>query len=234
MNPTEDFSAIDPTIEPRGEYADAFPLAAGSVAAGTTHACAFEVGDMMKEIDEWKAARMESARLMPPTNVALELRLQQAEAEVRRLTRCIEMKDRQLCELRKALAHSATVHYSVEDRLQRELDSLRIMMPVEECLTQWHQSSTVQTERGIVLRLPYVTSILSVLFDAMCTFWADCEHDHPPKSTTVAHAIDERLGLSSQSNGEASRSGQAYASAIRPDWVKEADNRHHCRPPGGR
>lgn len=71
---------------------------AGSVAAGTTHACAFEVGDMMKEIDEWKVARMESARLMPPTDVALDLRLQRAEAEVRRLTRCIEMKDRQLSE----------------------------------------------------------------------------------------------------------------------------------------
>lgn len=53
---------------------------------------------MMKEIDEWKVARMESARLMPPTDVALDLRLQRAEAEVRRLIRCIEMKDRQLSE----------------------------------------------------------------------------------------------------------------------------------------
>jgi hypothetical protein len=84
------------------------------------------------------------------------------------------------------------------------------------------------------VKLPYVTSILSVLFDAMRTFWADCDHEHPPKSATVALAIDERLGLSSQQSGEASRSGQAYASAIRPDWVKEADNRHHCRPPGMR
>ncbi|MDE1011672.1 MAG: hypothetical protein OSB38_39020, partial [Paraburkholderia fungorum] len=63
---------------------------------------------------------------------------------------------------------------------------------------------------------------------------AECDHDHFPKSATVARAIDERLGLSSQANGEASRSAQAYASAIRPDWIKEGDNRHHCRPAGMR
>lgn len=107
------------------------------------------------------------------------------------------------------------------------------MMPVEELHMECHRSGSDPTEHAIVVvTLPYVTSTLSVLFNAMRTFWAD--RDHPPKSTTVAHAIDEHLGLSSQANGEASRSGQAYASAIRPDWVKEADNRHHCRPAGGR
>ncbi|BCQ53676.1 hypothetical protein DM48_7241 [Burkholderia gladioli] len=167
---------------------------------------------------------------MLPPNAAADERLQRAESEVHRLTRCVAMKDRQLCELRKALAHSATVHYSFEDRLQRELDSLRIMMPVNEFHEHWGKSTAGRSVEGIVVKLPYVTSILSVLFDAMCTFWVDCDHDHPPKSSTVAHAIDERLGLSSQRNGEASRSGQAYASAIRPDWAKEADNRHHWRP----
>ncbi|WP_321855988.1 hypothetical protein [Paraburkholderia tropica] len=184
----------------------------------------------MKEFNAWTATEMDSVSPMASANAALDRRLRRAEAEVRRLTRCIEMKDRQLCELRKALAHSATVHYSFEDRLQRELDSLRIMMPVDACEEHWSPRTSNRPDVGIVVKLPYVTSTLSVLFDAMCTFWAECDQDHPPKSATVAHAIDERLGLSSQQNGEASRSGQAYASAIRPDWVKEGDNRHHCRP----
>ncbi|WP_321885384.1 hypothetical protein [Burkholderia cenocepacia] len=188
----------------------------------------------MKELNAWTGTGMDSAPLTLPGNAAADQRLQRSEAEVRRLTRCMEMKDRQLCELRKALAHSATVHYSFEDRLQRELDSLRIMMPVSDFKGHWGTATGERPDVGMLVKLPYVTSILSVLFDAMCTFWADCDHAHPPKSATVAHAIDERLGLSSQQNGEASRSGQAYASAIRPDWVKEADNRHHCRPAGMR
>ncbi|ABE36318.1 hypothetical protein DR64_8029 [Paraburkholderia xenovorans LB400] len=188
----------------------------------------------MKELNAWTGTGIDSAPLMLSENATSDQRLQRAEAEVRRLARCMEMKDRQLCELRKALAHSATVHYSFEDRLQRELDSLRIMMPTTDFRGHWDTPASEQSDEGFVVKLPYVTSILSVLFDAMYTFWAGCDHDHPPKSTTVAHAIDERLGLTSQSNGEASRSGQAYASAIRPDRVKEADNRHHGRSPGGR
>ncbi|SAL44527.1 hypothetical protein AWB64_04724 [Caballeronia sordidicola] len=184
----------------------------------------------MKELNAWAVTGTERAPLMLSANAAPDQRLQWAETEVRRLTKCMEMKDQQICELRKALAHSATVHYSLENRLQCELDSLRIMMPVNELQVHVGKSASDRLDESLVVKLPYVTLILSVLFDAMCTFWANCDHDHPPKSATVAHAIDERLGLSSQQNGEASRSGQAYASAIRPDWVKEADNRHHCRP----
>jgi hypothetical protein len=165
---------------------------------------------------------------------SLDSRLQRAEAEVCRLNRCLAMKDRQLDELRQALAHSATIHYSIEDRLQRELDAVRIAMPVEGLHERWDPCVGEGAEGGVAIKLPYVTSILSVLFDAMWTFWVDCDERHLPKSTTVAHAIDARLGLSSQRNGEASRSAQAYASAIRPDWVKEADNRHHSRCAGVR
>jgi len=186
----------------------------------------------MEELNAWSVTGTERAPLMLSANGAPDQRLQRAEAEVRRLRRCMEMKDRQLCELRKALAHSATVHYSFEDRLQRELDSLRIMMPLNGLEEHSGMAASDWSEEGIVVRLPYMTSVLSVLFDAMCSFWVGYDRDRPPKSATVAHAIDERLGLSSQQNGEASRSGQAYASAIRPDWVKEADNRRHCRPAG--
>ncbi|MEK6291648.1 MAG: hypothetical protein V4793_09710 [Paraburkholderia tropica] len=188
----------------------------------------------MKELNAWIPDETESAPLKQAAGAVSDQRLQRIVAEVRRLTRSIEIKDRQLCELRSALAHSATVHYSFEDRLQRELESLRIMMPGDTVPGTWAKPRSDQTQEGIVVRLPYVTNVLSVLFDAMCVFWADCDRDHLPKSATVAHAIDERLGLSSQQNGEASRSGQAYASAIRPDWVKEVDNRHHCRPTGMR
>lgn len=202
-------------------------------AAATIQIFAFEAGNIMKELNAWTSGGM-GVPPIPSANAAPDRRLQRADVEVRRLTRCVEMKDRQLCELRRALAHLATVHYSFEDRLQRELDSLRIMLPIDAFHEHWGTPAGDRPGVGVDVKLPYMTSILSVLFDAMYTFWADCDHDHPPKSATVAHAIDERLGLSSQQNGEASRSGQAYASAIRPDWVKEADNRHHCRPAGVR
>ena len=162
-------------------------------------------------------------------HAALQRQLQRAYAEIARLERCIDLRDQQLCELRKVLAHVDSVHYSVEVRLQRELDSLRIMGPATEQAGQLCQPEISGSTPGVVIRLPYVTSTLSVLFDAMYTFWAGSDQDHLPKSSTVARAIDERLGLGGQANGEASRSGQAYASAIRPDWVKDADNRHHGR-----
>ncbi|KWF32733.1 hypothetical protein WL88_25660 [Burkholderia diffusa] len=160
---------------------------------------------------------------------ALQIRLRRAETQIRRLTRCIQLKDEKLCELGKALANSATAHYCVEERLQRELDALRIDMPADVPSERHKPFDVDSMGGGVIVRLPYLTAILSVLFDAMHVFWADCDDGRLPKSSTVAHAIDERLGLRAQANGEGSRTGQAYASAIRPDWVKDADNRHHRR-----
>lgn len=187
---------------------------------------------MTKDLSAWAADRAKDGSGATPVCGTLHERLVQSEAEVARLHRCMALRDAQLAELRQALAHCATLHYSVEDRLQRELDALRIMIPAGAGHAACSCAS--QSDVAVVVTLPYITSTLSVLFDAMRTFWANDDSGHLPKSTTVAHAIDERLGLSSQANGEASRSGQAYASAIRPDWVKEADNRHHCRPSGTR
>jgi hypothetical protein len=98
-------------------------------------------GKFMKELNAWTASGAESASLVRPEHVAPDQRLQRAEDEVRRLTRCMEMKHRQLCELRKALAHSVTVHYPFEVRLQRELDSLRIMMPVNGLKQHWSKAA---------------------------------------------------------------------------------------------
>jgi hypothetical protein len=188
----------------------------------------------MEDLNAWMAAGRKNVDTVPPDRAALHLRLQRAEAEVRRLNSWAEVKERQLCELRRALACLPMVHASFEDCRQQDVGSPRIVKPVEAFQAQWTQSSSDQPGPGVVVRLPYVTATLAVLFDAMYTFWADCDHDRPPKSLIVAQAIDERLGFNSQLNGEASRSAQAYASAIRPDWVKEADNRHHCRPRGRR
>jgi len=187
---------------------------------------------MMEELNAWRQAGAKRSLATSAPGVSPDQRSPQAESEVHRLRKLVELKDHQICELRKALAHTATVHFSLEDRLQRELDSLRVMLPDDGLHTQCGVPGADEPELGTMVRLPYMTKTLSVLFDAMYAFWADCNDTKAPKSSTVAHAIDERLGLSSQANGEASRSGQAYASAIRPDWVKDADNRHHCRPAG--
>ncbi|PXX23116.1 MULTISPECIES: hypothetical protein [Burkholderia] len=178
-------------------------------------------------MDEWQASNTTTCSAPSCDCAAVQHRLRGAEAEIRRLTRCLQLKDQKLCELRKVLAHSATVHYCVEDRLQRELDALRINMPADGMDTPFDRTDRGPSIDGVVVKLPYMTAILSVLFDTMVTFWADCDRHRLPKSSTVARAIDERLGLSGQSNGDASRSSQAYASAIRPDWVKDADMRHH-------
>ncbi|MDB5782243.1 hypothetical protein [Caballeronia mineralivorans] len=165
---------------------------------------------------------------------ALLRRAQRAEAEFARLESQLKSKERQVTELQMALAHSTARHYAVEDRLERELECLRAMVPPGGWIDRF--TGTAQRpwgdglrdpEGGVIIHLPYVTAVLSVLFDAIYLFWKDYDADNPPKSSTVARAIDERLDFRAQSNGEASRSGQAYASAIRPDCIKEADNRHH-------
>jgi hypothetical protein len=139
-------------VNSNGEGAKAPPIRRDFVeeaSAGTTHACAFEAGTAMKQFNSWMGVGADSPSLVPPAQAVLHPGIQRAEAEIRRLKRCLELKDQQLCELRKALAHSATIHSSVEDRLQRELDSLRIMGAVEEFEVQWDRSSTGPTERGM-------------------------------------------------------------------------------------
>ncbi|MPV64794.1 hypothetical protein GD429_02650 [Burkholderia sp. BE17] len=192
------------------------------------HIATFEARSAMEQRDNvWRSSDT-NACLTPACDCeALQIRLRRAEAQIRRLTRCVELKDAKLCELGKVLANSATAHYCVEERLQRELDALRIDMPADVSSEPHGPVDGGSMGGGVIVRLPYLTAILSVLFDAMHVFWADCDDGRLPKSSTVAHAIDERLGLRAQASGEGSRTGQAYASAIRPDWVKDGDNRHH-------
>jgi hypothetical protein len=78
----------------------------------------------------------------------------------------------------------------------------------------------------VTVRLPHLTRTLSQLFDVMWEQWAQWDTVRPPKSSTVARAIDAKLGLKGQATGEASRSAQTFAAALRPDAVNEADGRH--------
>ncbi|MGF6754912.1 hypothetical protein [Paraburkholderia sp. GAS42] len=191
---------------------------------------AFNARRIMEQFrDSWQSSGSEDFSMRPGASATLLRRVQRAEAEICRLTKCLASRELQVAELRAVLAHSVALHYSVDERLERELESVRWMMPAQGESGQPRHDRQNVSGSGVVIRLPYVTSVLSVLFDAMYAFWADCDQNMPPKSSTVARAIDERLNLSAQPNGEASRSGQAYASAIRPDWVKDADNRHHSR-----
>ncbi|MBB5406443.1 hypothetical protein HDG34_000358 [Paraburkholderia sp. HC6.4b] len=159
----------------------------------------------------------------------LQRRVDRAEADVRRLTERLREKDRQLAEMGKALLRTVALHHATEEGLEEEIDSLRAIIPVWKACLYTSAGPSEQSD-GITIHLPFITEILSGMFDIMHTFWSSYDENNPPKSSVVAHAIDKRLNLKGQPNGEASRSGQTYASAIRPDWLKEADSRHHTRP----
>ncbi|ACA93429.1 MULTISPECIES: hypothetical protein [Burkholderia cepacia complex] len=173
----------------------------------------------------------ERCSLPPDECSALQARVRRAEQEVGRLHNRLELKTRELANLTRAIVNSSVSHCDVEMRLQRELQAVctglgGTAMPMSGLPTQADLPGKLVT-----VELPYTTTILGVLFENMFTFWADCDPRRLPKSSAVARAIDERLGFSAQANGEASRTAQAYASAIRPDWVKDADRRHHRAGP---
>jgi hypothetical protein len=158
----------------------------------------------------------------------LQRRVDQAEANVRRLTERLRGKDQELAEMGKALLRTMAMHHAIESRQEEELETLRAMIPAWKTCQCVNDGPSGHSD-GITIHLPFVTEILSGMFDVMHTYWSGYDESNPPKSSVVAHAIDERLNLRAQPDGEASRSGQTYASAIRPDWLKDADNRHHAR-----
>lgn len=165
----------------------------------------------------------------PSTPNTLQRRVDQAEADVRRLTERLRGKDRKLAEVRNAFLRTIALHHAIEERQEEELESLRAIAPAWKTCRCVSDGPPEHSD-GITVHLPFITEILSVMFDVMHTFWSGYDENNPPKSSVVAHALDERLNLRSQPDGEASRSGQTYASAIRPDWLKDADSRHNVRP----
>ncbi|RQT22607.1 MULTISPECIES: hypothetical protein [Burkholderia cepacia complex] len=172
-------------------------------------------------------------RCSPPLDEhsSLQARVRRVEQEVGRLHNRLELKTQELAKLTRVIVNSSIGHCDVETRLQRELHAMYMGMGDTAMPMTDLPMRADSTGKLVTVELPYTTTILGVLFESMFTFWAGCDPRRLPKSSTVARAIDERLGFSAQPNGEASRSAQAYASAIRPDWVKDADRRHHRSGP---
>lgn len=151
---------------------------------------------------------------------------QQAEASqdaVRRLTARLRGRDDRIALLEVAFSRTMIMHHVWAAHLERKLERLRQPDPASHGrgLPPEHGH-----ESGVAVRLPHLTRTLQALFDVMQEYWSEWDPDRPPKSSTVARAIDEKLGLKGQANGEASRSAQTFAAALRPDSVNEADGRH--------
>lgn len=153
-------------------------------------------------------------------------RFENADAHVSRLSARLRGRDQRLLLLERALARTVALHHSLEDSLEQRL---------EQCLGQLAQGAEstgssvvpdIPASAGVVVRLPHLSRTLEVLFDVMREYWTQWDLERPPKSSTVARAIDTKLGLKGQSSGEASRSAQTFAAALRPDSVNVADGRH--------
>ncbi len=147
-----------------------------------------------------------------------------SQAAVLRLTGRLRGRDRRIQLLERALARTVVMHHIWAVHLERKLDRA-----APETLTELADRVPVRAQevtKGVVVHLPHVTQTLAALFEVMWSHWSDWDPERPPKSSTVARAIDEKLGLKSQANGEASRSAQTFAAALRPDSVNEVDGRH--------
>lgn len=105
----------------------------------------------------------------------LALRVQQAEAEAARLTLLLKHREQQLGELRMAFAHSATLHYWAQERLERELEMFRAPARTAQGTDGDTGQDTMPADRredlqaddagGVLVRLPYMTTVLTVLID---------------------------------------------------------------------
>ncbi|MFM0229703.1 hypothetical protein [Paraburkholderia sediminicola] len=156
----------------------------------------------------------------------LEYWRQQAEvsrAAMARLAARLRGRDRRIELLELAIARTVVMHHVWARHLERKLERSPVPAP-----TAQPQRSPAESEQenGAIVRLPHLTRTLEALFDVMHEHWSEWDPERPPKSSTVARAIDERLGLKGQANGEASRSAQTFAAALRPDSVNETDGRH--------
>lgn len=106
--------------------------------------------------------------------------------------------------------------------LEQEIDILRADMQNGK-----HRiSDSGDAINSHVPSLPHMTRNMTALFEVMVEFWSSYDARHPPKSTVIAAALDEKLGWRSQANGEPSRNAQTLAALIRPDELSQADGRN--------
>lgn len=153
-------------------------------------------------------------------------RFENADAIASRLACRLRGRDQRILLLERALARTAALHHALEDSLEQRL---------EQCsgssghAGEPERSAQVPPDNAgssVTVRLPHLTRTLSLLFEVMWEHWAQWDPERPPKSSTVARAIDAKLGLKAQADGEASRNAQAFAAALRPDSLGDADGRH--------
>jgi hypothetical protein len=150
-------------------------------------------------------------------------RAKESQALNARLAARLRWRDRRIQLLELAIARTAVMHHVWTSHLERKLERLPIADTTGSAANPVIDSAH---ESGAIVHLPYLTRTLEALFDVMREHWSEWDPERPPKSSTVARAIDEKLGLKGQANGEASRSAQTFAAALRPDSVNETDGRH--------
>lgn len=158
---------------------------------------------------------------------------EEVRALIARLTERLRKRDRRIALLESALARTVLMHHVWASHLERKIERSSASGTVEAAGVQGRSDSLAPVSsfadergRGVVVHLPHLTRTLEALFDVMREHWSDWDTERPPKSSTVARAIDEKLGLKPQASGEASRSAQTFAAALRPDSVSELDGRH--------
>ncbi len=149
---------------------------------------------------------------------------EELQALIARLTARLRGRERRIARLELAISRTVVMHHVWASHLERRLE--RLPFTVTTVADETPAVAAVHG-RGVTVRLPHLTRTLEALFEVMKEYWSEWEPDRPPKSSTVARALDEKLGLKGQANGEASRSAQTFAAALRPDSVNESDGRHH-------
>ena len=168
----------------------------------------------------------DSTRQEDAVDSSVEYWRQEAEASraaITRLATRLRGRDRRIELLELAIARTVVMHHVWAGHLERKLER----SPVPAHNTQSRQPpADSEQENGVIVRLPHLTRTLEALFDVMREHWSQWDTERPPKSSTVARAIDEKLGLKGQASGEASRGAQTFAAALRPDSVIETDGRH--------
>ena len=153
-------------------------------------------------------------------------RFENAQADASRLASRLRGRDQRILLLERALARTAALHHALEDSLEQRLE--QCSGPRERAVEPDRSTQVPHDHVGssVMVRLPHLTRTLSLLFEVMWEHWAQWDPERPPKSSTVARAIDAKLGLKAPPDGEASRNAQSFAAALRTDSLGDADGRH--------
>ncbi|MEM5343688.1 hypothetical protein [Paraburkholderia azotifigens] len=150
-----------------------------------------------------------------------------SQASLQRLMVRLRGREKRIQLLERALARTAVMHHMWALHLERKLDRTTAIAPTEKSGDA--SISSRGNGDGVVVKLPHMNATLASLFEVMWSHWSHWDLEHPPKSSVVARAIDEKLGWKCQANGEASRRAQTIAAAMRPDSINETDGRHQHR-----